>query len=171
MTHRSQVQEKLRHLDISNNLLQNLETATLSITWGQLLEKLNILSKTLQSNEINVSTVARICGSLYECVKHFWIQFKLFEEKTKEKSKVLPYEDHYKRKKIRKVQSHETREQYGTDLTEQESYNVNMFLVIVDRLLSELSQRKTVYNKIRSLFDIFVSGINWDEITISENVK
>lgn len=135
------------------------------------MENLNIYSKTLQSTEINLSTVARICGSLYEYVKHFWIQFKLFEEKTKEKSKVLLYEDHYKRKKIWKVQSNETRELCGTDLTGQESYKVNMFLVIVGRLLSELSQRKTVYDKISSLFDIFVSGIDWDETTISENVK
>lgn len=83
----------------------------------------------------------------------------------------MPYEDHYKRKKIRKVQSNKTREQCGTDLTGQESYKVNMFLVIIDRLLSELSQRKTVYDEIRSLFDIFVSGIDWNETTISENVK
>lgn len=83
----------------------------------------------------------------------------------------MPYEDHYKRKKIRKVQSNETRKQCGTDLTGQESYKVNMFLVIVDRLLSELSQQKTVYDKISSLFDIFISGIDWDKTSISENVK
>lgn len=82
------------------------------------------------------------------------------------------YEDHCKRKKIRKVQGNKTREQCGTDLTGQESYKVNMFLVIVDRLLSELSQRKTVYDKISSLFDILsleLTGVKEPFLKMSRN--
>jgi hypothetical protein len=153
--------------------LQRLETALLSIMWGQLLERINISSKTLQSKEITLSTVAEIYDSLYNYVIDFRSKFELLEEKAIEKSKVCEYEDNFKRKKKRMLRNDETREQSETEtnLNGREKFKVNTFLVIVDRLLSELSKRKTVYEELSSLFDMFVSGTDWDETAISENAE
>lgn len=151
--------------------LQRLETAILSLVWGQLLDRLNISSKALQSKEMNLSTVSHIYGSLYEYVSHIRTQFDAFEEKGIEKSKISNYEDSLRRKKIRKPQNDEKKEECGTSLTGRDSFKINTFLVIVDRLLSELSKRKTVYEETSSLFDIFISGVDCDERIIAENAK
>lgn len=140
--------------------LQRLETAFLSILWGDLLPRFNISSKKLQSLETDLSTVSIIYSSLLEYVKSIKQEydFDIYENGALAKSEAAVYEDEIKRTKIRKLLPGETREG-EIHLSGRDNFRVNSYLVILDTLINELEKRKNSYDELNSLFGFLVKSV------------
>lgn len=154
------------------NQVQRLETAFLSIVWGNLLGRFNVTSKKLQSSEIDLSTVSILYGSLSEYIQVVRTEFETYENEALLKSKVSQYEDEKNRRKIRKIQSGESREG-EVEFIGRENFKINTFNVIMDRLYTEIQKRKVVYDKLNSLFGFFVcdNKNSFDLKTLDEHSK
>ncbi|KAK9700851.1 hypothetical protein QE152_g30984 [Popillia japonica] len=135
--------------------LQKLETAFLSILWGDLLSRFNIVSKKVQSPETDLSSVSKLYGSPFEYIQSLTDEFDIYENDALVKSEVDLYEDEMKRKKTRKLHANEG-QQGEVELVGRDNFRVNPFKVILDKLQSEMIKRKTVYDELTSLFGFLV---------------
>src|SRR5215469_16775289 len=137
--------------------IQRLETAILSILWGDLLSRFNLTSQKLQSTYVDLSTVAKLYESLIEYVTSIRDEFEIYENGALEKAGIAEYEDQTRREKKRKLLAGENR--YNeTELSDGISFKTNTYLVILDRLISELTRRKEVYSLLSARFDFLISG-------------
>lgn len=148
--------------------IQRLETAILSILWGDLLSRFNLTSKKLQSTYVDLSTVAKLYESLIEYVNSIRDEFEIYENGALEKAGIAEYEDQTRRKKKRKLLAGETRDN-ETELSGGIAFKTNTYLVIVDRLISELTRRKEVYSLLSARFDFLISGATMNSNDIKDN--
>lgn len=126
------------------NKLQSLETCFMSILWGFLLNRLNVVSEKLQKVEIDCGLVVELYDSLIQLVTNTRENFDEFEKKAIEKSVTKEYKDLKTRKKIKSIFYDETRH---NDLitSGREKFKIDTFLVILDHLLNELNKRRAAY--------------------------
>jgi len=75
--------------------------------------------------------------------------YDTYEKAGFEKSKIGTYKTVTKRKRSRKLQLEET-EDFDTNFEGKENFRVNTYLVIIDRLLSEIEKRKKITRRISS---------------------
>lgn len=146
--------------------LHRLETAFLSILWGDLLCRFNVTSKKLQACETDLSRVALLYASLSEYIRSLRreLEFEIYENGALVKSEETTYEDENvtKRRRIRKLQSDESREGEVT-LIGRDKFRVNTYNVILDTLISEMERRKTVYDELHSLFGFLINNNDGEE--------
>ncbi|GBP21243.1 hypothetical protein EVAR_84370_1 [Eumeta japonica] len=106
----------------------------------------------IQASTVNLITVT----DLYESLRKFFVaerqNFEYFEEKAMELSVSKQYTTEIgKRQPTRKKRFDDTSEEVNTT-TASEIFRVNTFLILMDRLVSELEKRQKAYNGFNEKF-------------------
>ena len=105
--------------------------------WNAILERLNKVSTQIQSSSVDVLTVCDLYGSLLEFIIAERENYDYFEESAIEMSALKHYQDEIKRRPKRKRFTDEPL----NEITTRDSFRVNTFLVILDRLRAEFERR------------------------------
>lgn len=151
--------------------LSLLETAFLSVLWGDVLDRFNIASKTLQGTNVNIHTITNVYNSLCGYVSSLRSDFDMYENRALVMSVVCEYEDtSNKRKKKIKLQAGETRD-HEVVLSGRTKFKTDTYLVIIDRLIAEMTKRKQVYDELCARFELLTSGIDWQREKITESAR
>ena len=135
--------------------LNKLETVIMTKVWGFILKRLNACNKKLQKVDIDLSTVIGTYDSLIELFKLKRDSFEEFEEKGKQLSTVQTYESETKRRKKRKRHFDESPGQ-EVEVSARETFRDNVYLVIMDTLDVELTERREAYVHINEKFKALI---------------
>lgn len=148
-------------------LLERLETAVMTTVWGAILQRFNAVSVKLQSVQMDLGIAVELYNSLIQFIIDLREMFDYYEEAAKDKSRLSNYEDTLKRKIKRKVQSDETpeSEMEAVELAGRKKFRTETFLVIIDRLKSELEKRKGAYKDLHDKFSFLTN------LTVAEPSK
>lgn len=143
--------------------LEKLETAVMVVVWNDFLQRINQVNVQIQSSTVDLVTVA----DQYESLRQFFVSqrenFKYFEDKAIDLSVCKQYgKDMGKRQPKRKRKFDETPEEQNI-MTASDAFRVNTFLVLVDRLVTELKKRQEAYASYNEKF-AFITKI--DELDI-----
>lgn len=148
--------------------LERLETAVMVVVWNVFLERINKVNVQIQSSTVDLITVA----DLYESLCRFFVaereNFKYFEEMAMELSVSKQYtKDLGKRQPKRKKNYDETPDEKMT-MAASDNFRVNTFLVLVDRLVSELKKRQEAYNRFNEKFSFLTKMSELSSSTLTE---
>ncbi|XP_054091790.1 uncharacterized protein LOC128923548 [Zeugodacus cucurbitae] len=129
---------------------------------------LNLEKLETAASAVDLITVA----DLYESLRKFFVaerdNFKYFEEKAMEINVSKQYTTEIgKRQPKRKKRFDETSEEVIT-MTASESFRVNTFLVLVDRLVTELEKRQNAYNDFNEKFSFLTKMSELTPTTLTE---
>ncbi|XP_053594426.1 uncharacterized protein LOC128667613 [Microplitis demolitor] len=126
-------------------------------------------NKKLQQSQIDLSTVVELYDSLASFLQDMRNnQFSYYEEKAKLLSEVRNHYAHdTRRKKIRKLQSDESRVNEREPYSGHENFRTNIYYRILDILNVELIRRKEVYKQLHDNFSFFdnLPDININQLT------
>jgi hypothetical protein len=131
--------------------LEKLETAFMVVFWNIMLERLNKVSAQIQSSSVDVLTISDLYGSLLEFVIAERENFTYFEESAIKMSELKQYQGDIKRQPKRRKFADETLNK-EIETTSRDSFKVNTFLVILDRLRAELERRHNAYLNFKEKF-------------------
>lgn len=166
-TEKSETRCEARGLKIQ---LEKLEIAFMAFLRGFLLDRLNAVSKKLQNVNINVCTVLELYDSLIHLVNSQREAFDEYEEKAlnKVKNKTNQSENSIKRKKT--ICHDETRDGQ-VEISAKDSFKINTFYVILDRLATELCNRRKAYETFCKPFDFItkLQELENSEIMVKAN--
>lgn len=129
------------------------------VVWDVFLERINKVNVQIQISNIDLITVA----DHYESLRKFFIaereNFKYFEEKAIELSLSKEYtREMEKRQPKRKKRFDETPDE-DIGIAASDYFSVNTFLVVIDRLISELAKRQEAYQEFNDKFS-FLTKMN-----------
>ena len=125
------------------------------IVWNNILDTLNRVNKALQAPGIEIGSVVmhyRVLLEHIHSLRHSE-RFDRFENEAKYVTPGLDYDDKNKRAKKRKLFHDETPEEVKVSDC-RENFRVNTYLVIIDRLLSEIKKRKAAYTNVYERFGV-----------------
>lgn len=146
---------KTRH-DASSilKLFESLEMGFMTVFWADVLGKLDSVNKKLQSVDIDLMQVVDLYKSLEGYISNIRDRYDNYEERAKQLCGQKEYKTSNTRKIKRKRQFEESVEN-EVALDGEEEFKINVFYVIVDRLCSELSRRRSAYEDFFTRFDCF----------------
>jgi hypothetical protein len=121
------------------------------VFWNIMLERLNKVSAQIQSSSVDVLTISDLYGSLLEFVIAERENFTYFEESAIKMSELKQYQGDIKRQPKRRKFADETLNK-EIETTSRDSFKVNTFLVILDRLRAELERRHNAYLNFKEKF-------------------
>ena len=123
--------------------LSSLDFVLMCIVWNNILDTLNRVNKALQAPGIEIGSVVLHYRILLEHIHSLRDseRFDRFENEAKSVAPRLGYDDENKRAKNRKLFHDETPEEVKLSDC-RENFRINMYLVIIDILLSEVKKRK-----------------------------
>ena len=126
--------------------LSSLNIVLTCIVWNNILNTLNRVNKALQAPGIEIGSVVMHYRVLLEHIHSLRDseRFDRFENEAKSVAPGLDYDDENKRAEKRKLFHDETPEEFKVSDC-RENFRVNTYLVIIDRLLSEIKKRKAAY--------------------------
>uniref|UniRef100_A0A3Q2QGC9 DUF4371 domain-containing protein n=1 Tax=Fundulus heteroclitus TaxID=8078 RepID=A0A3Q2QGC9_FUNHE len=144
-----------------------LETAFMCTFWHSNLQRIEKASAALQSVELDLCTAVNFVGSLREYIGGLRDQFDRFESQAKKLSPTVSqaYRVTGRRSKTPKPFFGESATSQ-VDLSAQQKFSTSVFLVVVDRLLSEINHRYIAYDNLNNTFgflNIF-SGVTVPEL-------
>lgn len=147
--------------------VRKLETSLLAMLWRDILHRFNAVSKTLQTENLQMDVAVNLLESLCKFVKDLRQKFDVYESKAKKFSEISDYSDAFVRGKKRSTQC-APYEGSGEDvrLHGSNKFRVETFLPIIDTLTSELERRTQVYHGINNRFGFFtkLSSLQDDQI-------
>ena len=149
----SRAEVKSQSLGISKRL-KELETGTLVEFWDILLEQMNKMSKLLQSEGLPLNNAVNLLQSLSSFIESQRDRFDHFEEIGKKKSGTT-HRNEEPRVRQRKRFFDEVEvddEETDTALSFGDSFKINTFLPIIDRLVIELASRLEAYKILSDKF-------------------
>lgn len=135
--------------------------------WTPILKRFNATSVTLQSTNIDLSTVTKLYESLESYIKNIRNNFDYYLLEAQKMSGKTYFESTNSRRKKRVVFIDET-------LTDEVSFQGadkmknDVFLVILDHLISDLNVRKMSYSTLNQNFGFFLNLEKEDNKTISQ---
>lgn len=140
----------------AGNLLSKMETfefALQTIMWGQILQRINAVSKSLQNASITLDT----CSKLYSSLGDYFFELnKKFDFIEQEAKSVLPGTDYLeKRHRKRKLLSGETRSE-DPQLSPREDFKTNVFFKIINNLATNLKERAQCYVELNEKFGFLI---------------
>jgi len=103
---------------------EKLETTFMAIFWGFILNRLNVVSKKLQSVEIDITVVLELYDSLINLVLSQRDNFDEFEKKAILRAQIKEYKTTISRKKKRTIPYDESR-QDDVQLTGRNHFRIN----------------------------------------------
>lgn len=142
--------------------LHKVETAFMVVFWSAILEKINKTSAHIQSSTVDLVTVEGYYGSLHHFFDALRNDFQLFELEARNLSVTKEYEVErsdkrvHKRKKFYDESSEEEEDCFSSA---SDSFRIDIFYVIIDRVLLELKKRKDAYSGFCRKF-AFLAKIN-----------
>jgi len=153
------------------NKLNNLETAFLSIFWGQILHRFNITNKKLQSVNIDLGVVCELYKSLITYIIDLRSDenYDYFKQCAIEKSKIKQFQSSTKRSKIRKQFFDEGPSKETT--VEYSHFKVNTYFVILDQLRSQLEKRNEKYENLLINYNFFFKLTEMTSIQVRKNAE
>ncbi|CAI6352559.1 unnamed protein product [Macrosiphum euphorbiae] len=131
------------------NKLNNLETAFLSIFWGQILHRFNLTSKKLQAVNIDLGVVCELYKSLITYI------IDLRSDKNYE---------YFKQCAIEKRPSKETTVEYS-------DFKVKTYFVVLDQLRSQLEKRNEKYENLLKNYNFFFKLTEMTSIKVRKNAE
>ena len=151
----------------AGNLLSKMETfefALQIIMWDQILQRMNAVSKSLQSATITLDTCSELYSSLGDYLLGLTEKFDLIEQDAK---LLLPDTGYLeKRRRKRKVLSGENRSE-EPQLSPREEFKTNVFLKIINNLTTNLKERAQCYMEFNDKFGFLIDRrINKDKLKI-----
>ncbi|XP_022169336.1 zinc finger MYM-type protein 1-like [Myzus persicae] len=154
-------------------LMNRFEVTFMSLFWGDLLQRFNVVSKHLQSVNIDV---CKVCDQ-YEALIKYVVNlrsdemFQHYEVLAMKKCSDNCYETIYKRKKKRTKHHDETASiiENEINLTGSLEFKVNTYLVICDSIIKELTSRKLAYDNVITKYSFFLrlTKIKPSEVRVS----
>ncbi|KAL4122200.1 hypothetical protein QTP88_014574 [Uroleucon formosanum] len=154
-------------------LMNRFEVTFMSLFWGDLLQRFNVVSKYLQSVNIDVCTVCDQYEALIKYVVNLRSDemFQHYEVLAMKKCSENCYETIYKRKKKRTKHHDETASiiENEINLTGSLEFKVNTYLVICDSIIEELTSRKLAYDNVITKYSFFLrlAKIKPSEVRVS----
>ena len=133
--------------------MEKLETGFLTILWHDILERINKTSKVLQSKDVNIIVAMNLLDSVKTYLQETRDKFSEYESKARSMCPEADYSDGKKRQRKRSVRI--SRYDGAAEeilLSKTEKFKVETFLVILDTLISELTNRAKAYSLIGNLF-------------------
>ncbi|XP_065658961.1 uncharacterized protein LOC136083486 [Hydra vulgaris] len=130
------------------NKITKLEFAFMAVLWHHILKRFNAVSKFLQKVELDLHTASSMLLSLIDFVKNLRNDFTRFENESKKLSSFIEkdYSDKNKRKVIKKLSNGENQ---VDSLSVSDKFRVNKFIVIIDKLVTQLTIRSDGYNHLQ----------------------
>ncbi|KAF0722555.1 zinc finger MYM-type protein 1-like [Aphis craccivora] len=119
---------------------EKLETTFMAIFWGFILNRLNLVSKKLQSVEIDITVVLKLYDSLINLILSQRDNFDEFEKKAILRAQIKEYKTTISRKKKRTIPYDESRPD-DVQLTGRNHFRINTYLTILDKLNNEHQKR------------------------------
>ncbi|CAI6358959.1 unnamed protein product [Macrosiphum euphorbiae] len=153
------------------NKLNNLETAFLSIFWGQILHRFNLTSKKLQAVNIDLGVVCELYKSLITYIIDLRSDknYEYFKQCAIEKSKIKQFQSCTKRLKIRKQFFDEGPSKETT--VEYSDFKVKTYFVILDQLRSQLEKRNEKYENLLKNYNFFFKLTEMTSIKVRKNAE
>lgn len=122
------------------------------VVWDVFLERINKVNVQIQTSNIDLITVA----DLYESLRKFFIaereNFKYFEEKAIELSVSKEYTREIKKRQPKRKKRFDETPDEDIGIAASDYFRVNTFLVVIDRLISELAKRQEAYHGFNEKF-------------------
>lgn len=138
-----------------HNQMDNLEVAFLTTMWDAILRRFQHVSEYLQKVEMDLSQAHELISSLRDVISGLHDQFDMFEERAKKMSQSVTqnYKADTQRTRRRKKQADELS---GPDcdiaMSGRYKFVVNVFNVIIDKLVAEVSKRCEAYKELDNTF-------------------
>uniref|UniRef100_H3A5Q3 TTF-type domain-containing protein n=1 Tax=Latimeria chalumnae TaxID=7897 RepID=H3A5Q3_LATCH len=132
--------------------MEKLEISIMTEIWHTILERFHKTSAKLQDPKMDFNTAPVLLESLHAFINSLRSQFSHFEEQGKNHKSCVDYyrnELHRRRKRNRQYDDGESEE---TQLLPCESFRIETYLVIMDKLSSALAQRLDAYKEVCSRF-------------------
>lgn len=142
------------------------ETVIMADFWAVILERINGVSKSLQSETIDLQTAVDLLKSLLNFLTIQREMFDDYERKANEKTDAQ-YSDETKRRHVRK-RHHDDGDAEEIVLRGREKFKTETYLPILDRLCTELLRRMNAYNKVHLLFGFLVEYPSKTDVEIKE---
>lgn len=149
-----------------HNDLRRKENVIMAELWATILERINLVSKSLQQEAIEVDTAVTLLGSLLQLLTSQREMFDEYERRADQKFE-CNYTDETKRLRMRKTYSDDGEAQHIV-LRGKDKFKVETFLPILDKLFMELSRRMDAYRKISELFGFLLEFPSMTEIEVKE---
>ncbi|XP_065645755.1 zinc finger MYM-type protein 1-like [Hydra vulgaris] len=129
------------------NKITKLEFAFMAVLWHHILKRCNAVSKFLQKVELDLHTASSMLLSLIDFVKNLRNDFTRFENESKKLGSFIEkgYSDKNKRKVIKKLSNGENQ---VDPLSVCNKFGVNIFFVIIDKLVTQLTIKSNHVNKL-----------------------
>ena len=140
--------------------------------WNDILSRINDVSKIIQTESIDLSTVVDLLNSLKEYIQSLRSKFDYYNEAAKELTKCGNYRDNNKR--IRKVSTKLTFFYSSTEnmiFQGKDKFKIEVFMPIIDKLLMELERRSTEYTTIFARFGFISNILDIDKESIIKNCE
>ncbi|XP_065668119.1 uncharacterized protein LOC136088349 [Hydra vulgaris] len=130
------------------NKITKLEFKFMAVLWHHILKRFNAVSKFLQKVELDLHTASSMLLSLIDFVKNLRNDFTRFENESKKLSSFIEkdYSDKNKRKVIKKLSNGENQ---VDSLSVSDKFRVNIFFVIIDKLVTQLTITSDGYNHLQ----------------------
>jgi len=146
--------------------MDKLETAFMCTLWHCILQRFEKASVALQSVELDLCKAVDLVGSLRDYIGGLRDQFDRFESQAKELSPTVSqvYRVSTQRPKKPKAFFGESATS-EVELSARQKFSTSVFLVVVDRLLSEISRRYAAYDNLNNTFG-FLN--NFTDVTVPE---
>lgn len=147
---------------------KSLEISFLSIFWGEILHRFNIVSKKLQKVNIDLSVVVDLYQSLINFVSDIRTDKDYEHYKTCAiiKCGITEFKNVQQRQRKRKQFSDDSSTM--NIITE---FKINTYFVILDQLKSELQKRKVAYDNVFSNYNFFFNLTTLTAADIRSNVE
>uniref|UniRef100_A0A0B7BVG9 DUF4371 domain-containing protein n=1 Tax=Arion vulgaris TaxID=1028688 RepID=A0A0B7BVG9_9EUPU len=161
--------------DISNNLdqkvecrnqayglvleMSKLETGIVSILWNGILERLQASSASLQSPDQDLNTGYALYESLHGYVQAMRPTFSDIEAKAKILTDCQEYQQQTSRRRKRNTKYDDfsgstTLDEVVENQTPKQKFESQVFIVIIDNVLSALAKRMEAYHRVTGVFGI-----------------
>lgn len=172
-TMRDAVDEKMEVRKEAEGLARRMDTLELGIMtslWAAVMERFNKTSMFLQGAQLDLNTAVKLLTSLVDYVQSIRSRFEEFEAYGKK----LSGTDQYKEERSRKRQRN-TRNDDGdapdTVMSASDTFKTGSFYVIIDRLSSELHNRKEAYSQLRDRFGFLsvIEQLSVDDIAAASS--
>ncbi len=137
--------------------LSNFDMVFMALVWDAILERMDAVNKSIQGKNTNLGSLVGLYGSLEEYFNE--MRDKRFEEFYEKVAKLHNAENENKNRiKRRKFQFGENQDETVFDFKQKLQYDC--YNVILDKLITEMKNRKNAYNEVYNLFSFLINFKN-----------
>ena len=156
--------------DVENLIqwLQSLEFVLLITIWFKLLQTINDVSVLLQGSKITIDEELRLIESLKDDLKRVRESWSVISVESKLVASSLGLSEHFKEKRRRTFKRfhHQPRDSEHEQHNQEQKFQINVFNVALDRVISEIGRR---FEKTKQVNDMFSFLWNFSKVTSTDD--